>query len=89
MDRITWLYLIPVVIFASFGVVIVGTLRKNRLGINLKSVHCPSCDTPMSARRVPSSRSYILFGGWTCPHCGTRMDKWGRSLSGTASSDLA
>jgi hypothetical protein len=79
MEYIAWLVLILAGVFIGFFLLIVGTLRKGRLGINLKSVHCPSCDTPMSARRVPSSRSHRLFGGWTCPHCGTKMDKWGRS----------
>jgi hypothetical protein len=27
---------------------------------------------------IPAA-AHLLFGGWTCPHCGTRMDKWGRS----------
>jgi hypothetical protein len=77
MEYIAWLAL-GAAVFTAFCLLIVGTLRKGRWGINFKSVHCPSCDTPMSARRVPSARSHLLFGGWTCPHCGTRTDKWGR-----------
>ena len=78
MDKTFWLSLILFVIVAGVGLLVVGTLRKDRWGINLKLVQCPSCITPMSARRQPMFRSHMLFGGWVCPHCGTRMDKWGR-----------
>jgi hypothetical protein len=83
MASIIWLYLISLAIVVGGGVLVIGTLRRGRWGINVKSVHCPSCVTPMSARRQPVFRSQMLFGGWMCPHCGTKMDKWGRDLSGT------
>jgi hypothetical protein len=67
MDRIIWLCLV-----FAFGVLIIGTVRNNRMGINLKSVHCPSCDTPMSLRRSSRFRSLMLLGKRVCPHCGTR-----------------
>jgi hypothetical protein len=74
----SWLSLISLVILVGIGVLVISTLRKGRWGINLKLVQCPSCVTPMSARRQPKSRLQMLFGGWICPHCGTKMDKWGR-----------
>ena len=85
MARVIWLYLIPLVVFLVIGVLVVSTLRKGRLGINLRPVRCSSCDTPMSARRRPMFKSQLLLGGWTCPHCGTNMDKWGRNVSETSS----
>jgi hypothetical protein len=86
MARVVWLYLIPLVI----AVLVVSTLRKGRLGINLQPVHCSSCKTPMSARRRrPISVSQLMFGGWVCPHCGTEMDKWGKNVSHTAPSGKA
>jgi hypothetical protein len=85
MPRIIWLYIISlIVVVAGIAVLVVGTLQRGRWGINAKSVHCPSCATPMSARRQPVFGSHLLFGGWMCPHCGTKMDKWGRNVSGTA-----
>jgi hypothetical protein len=75
------LSLILLVVVACLGVLVVSSLRKGRWGINRKLVQCPSCVTPMSARRQPMFRSHMLFGGWVCPHCGTRMDKWGRPIS--------
>jgi hypothetical protein len=85
MASITWLYFVSLVaVFSGVGVLVVGTLRRGRWGVNLKSVHCPSCATPMSARRQPVFKSQMLLGGWMCPHCGTKMDKWGRNVSGAA-----
>jgi hypothetical protein len=78
MAGITWLFLIPIVSLVVIGVLVVGTLRKNGWGINLNPVRCPSCEAPLSARRQPVFRSQALLGGWVCPHCGTKMDKWGR-----------
>jgi hypothetical protein len=85
MAGVTWLYLIPLVVFLVIGVLLASTLRKGYLGITLRPVRCPNCVTPISARRRPMFRSPMLLGGWMCPHCGTKMDKWGRSVSGTAS----
>jgi hypothetical protein len=86
MASLIWFYLIPIIVFIVLGVLVVGTLRRGRWGINLGSVHCPNCVTPMSARRRPMFRSQMLWGGWVCPHCGTKMDKWGRNVSGTVGS---
>jgi hypothetical protein len=84
MAGITWRYLTAIVIVAVVTVLVVSTLRRGRLGINWRAVHCPSCVTPMSVRRPPMFGSQTLFRGWMCPHCGTKMDKWGRNLSETA-----
>ena len=55
-----------------------GSIRRNRLGVNVREVHCPECNAAMPAVRKPASLSQALWGGWTCPQCGTKMDKWGR-----------
>jgi hypothetical protein len=49
-------------------------------GINLETVHCPKCGTKMPTLRVPESVHELMWGGWTCPDCGCRMDKWGKAL---------
>ena len=49
----------------------------NELGINLSKVHCPRCRKQMPAMRIPIELHEILWGGWTCPHCECRMNKWG------------
>jgi hypothetical protein len=54
---------------------------KSRWGINLKSVSCPACKEQMPVLRVPNSVHELMWGGWTCPKCGCRMDKWGKALA--------
>jgi hypothetical protein len=68
-----WLYSIPIVAFAVGGVLAVRDARGR--------VHCSNCVTPMSARRRLVFRVPWVFRGWVCPHCGTRMDGAGRSVS--------
>ncbi len=73
------------VIFLLLGVglvlVIYGTIRKNRWGINLEPVNCPRCKQPMPQVRKPMSLSQTLWGGGTCVRCGCEMDKWGREIA--------
>jgi hypothetical protein len=52
---------------------------KSKWGINLKSVCCPTCREQMPMIRVPGSLHELMWGGWTCPKCGGRMDKWGKA----------
>jgi hypothetical protein len=70
-----------IIIFLIVGVVVIVTIWQGRLGINLRPVRCSNCATPMSARRRRMFRSHLLLGGWTCPHCGTDMDQWGRRVN--------
>jgi hypothetical protein len=51
------------------------------MDINLERVHCPGCDAQMPAIRVPKGWHELMWGGWTCPICGCRMDKWGKALN--------
>ena len=53
---------------------------ESRWGINLEKVHCPDCGARMPALRVPEDWHQLMWGGWTCPECGCRMDKWGKAL---------
>lgn len=48
--------------------------------INLGGVDCPSCGEAMPKFRVPSSLHQLMWGGWTCAHCGAEMDKWGKPI---------
>jgi predicted RNA-binding Zn-ribbon protein involved in translation (DUF1610 family) len=49
-------------------------------GINLDSVRCPKCGQQMPGIRVPENLHQLLWGGWSCPQCGCRMDKWGKAI---------
>jgi prepilin signal peptidase PulO-like enzyme (type II secretory pathway) len=66
---------------ASFFMVLVvyGTFRRNRWGINFERAACPVCgNTQFPTIRKPTSVWQALWGGKTCPVCGTEIDKWGR-----------
>jgi len=73
MTAIIWFYSVPIIAFTVVGVLAVRRSRGR--------VHCSNCVTPMSARRRSVFRVPWGFGGWVCPHCGTRMDREGRSVS--------
>lgn len=68
------------VLFCLLGLVIYGTVAKNRWGINMYPLKCPRCDAPLSEVRVPKSLRQALWGGTTCMSCGTEVDKWGRKI---------
>ncbi len=80
-----------VVLFGVAGAVwllvfpILGTALKDKWGINLHRVSCPSCDAPMPRIRIPASIEQALLGGWTCPRCHCQIDKWGRKISSNPS----
>jgi hypothetical protein len=67
----------------ALGAVVVayGTAVRNSWGINLEPVSCPRCGTPLPRMRDPRSLRQALWGGWTCPVCGTGVDKWGRETA--------
>ncbi len=46
-------------------------------GINLKTVYCPKCKEEMPKTRQSRGLYEILWGGWTCPYCDCKMDKYG------------
>jgi len=52
----------------------------DKWGINLKEVHCPNCDEKMPALRIPKDIHQLMWGGWTCPNCGCKMDKFGNKV---------
>jgi hypothetical protein len=62
-----------------------ATADKSKWGINLRRVHCPRCGTPLPMIRRPASPQEAMWGGWTCPKCGCKVDKWGREISMDAS----
>jgi hypothetical protein len=67
-------------LFTGAVLVAVGTVTRNRWGVNLNSTSCPSCKVPMPQLRKPQSLKQALWGGNTCVQCGTESDKWGREV---------
>ena len=45
----------------------------------LRKVTCPTCGREQKQRRKSASLIKYLWGGWTCPSCGTGMDQWGKA----------
>jgi hypothetical protein len=42
---------------------------------------CAECGAPAPKVRKPANRRQMLWGGWTCPECGTEMDRRGRKVA--------
>jgi hypothetical protein len=42
---------------------------------------CPECGEPAPKVRTPANRRQMLWGGWTCPGCGTEVDRRGRRVA--------
>jgi hypothetical protein len=55
--------------------------NKSKLGINLKRVYCPVCNTRQPVLRLPKNINQALVGGTTCVKCHTQLDKYGRIIS--------
>jgi len=49
-----------------------------RRGIGLFGAVCPRCAEPLSTIRKVSSFREVLWGGWTCPNCGCKVDRYGK-----------
>lgn len=69
-------------IFAVLSVgcvlVMIGTFRKTKWGINTARVICPKCGITMGRVRTPKTMAQALWGGATCQTCGIEVDEWGR-----------
>ena len=71
----------PIIVLPiALAIVAWGTIRKNKWGINLKTVYCPRCGEKIPSIRKPTSRQQAIWGGGTCPKCGCEVDKWGREV---------
>lgn len=61
------------------------THDKSNLGINLKRVYCPVCQTKQPFIRTPLNQRQALYGGHTCRICNTEIDKYGVAIPKNAS----
>ena len=55
--------------------------KKNKWGINVKNISCPSCGNEFNKIRKPKSMRQALWGGSTCDKCGVEVDKWGKRVN--------
>lgn len=73
-------------IAGAIGVIVSLILVKRRgqklaegtkMGMNFSSdLKCPKCDAGLPTTRTPKNFRQMMWGGWTCPGCGTELDKW-------------
>ena len=62
-----------------FLLLVISTLRKGKLGINLEKLTYFNCGTDAPLVRKPQNVRQALWGGWPC-ECGTELDKWGSEV---------
>lgn len=55
----------------------VSIVPPEKWAINLKPMTCPKCSGPLPMIRKPKTLREVLWGGWTCASCGTKVDKGG------------
>ena len=65
---------------------VVGTVMKNKWGINVARISCPNCGNSLDRVRAPKTFAQVLWGGSTCDKCGIEVDKWGRPVAQPTSS---
>jgi hypothetical protein len=67
---------------AAIAVLVLFIVRqskaKGRWGIGRLRTSCPRCGTALPVIRKPASEEEMLWGGWTCPNCGCKVDKYGK-----------
>ena len=78
MDSILLIVLIIVVLGAGSAFIWQQTKSKGRFGIGVLRPECPRCGTQLPMIRKPGSTDEALWGGWTCPGCGCKVDRYGR-----------
>jgi len=59
-------------IAGGLAVIIYGFLRK--------PVFCPKCKIKLPRIRIPKNARQAAMGGWTCPKCGTEVDRNGKEV---------
>jgi len=73
--------LFVVVLLALIALMWWQTKRRRRWGLGtITGTNCPRCSTQLPAIRKPNSMPEMMWGGFTCPKCGCKIDKYGREI---------
>jgi transposase-like protein len=78
MDFVVLVVLIVVALGAGSAFTWQQTKTEGRFGFGKLKAKCPRCASPLPMIRKPSSKGEAMWGGWTCPSCGCKVDKYGR-----------
>ena len=77
----TGLFILGGILLLVMLLVTHGTIFKTRWGINTATqIECPGCRKMHGQIRTPRNLREMLWGGFTCPQCGTEVDKWNRPI---------
>jgi hypothetical protein len=85
MELSPWLMLISVAVLIVGGIILIRrqSKTKGRWGIgSFFGTSCPRCGERLPMIRKPTSSGEAMWGGWTCPKCGCKVDKHGREREG-------
>ena len=63
------------------GIGLVVAVLLGLMWVMSKPKTCPRCGMLQPRFRKPQGARELLWGGWTCPNCGCRMDRYGRERS--------
>jgi hypothetical protein len=78
MDFVVLIVLIIVALGAGSAFTWQQTRTHGRYGIGKLKAKCPRCGTSLPMIRKPTSHEEKMWGGWSCPKCGCKVDKYGR-----------
>ncbi len=74
------LVVLALALMAFVGLVIARQSNEGgRWGIGKLRTVCPRCGTRLPMIRKPASEQEALWGGWTCPSCGCKIDRYGKA----------
>lgn len=75
MDSLLLIVILVLIIILVFIFCYMLFRKKSLWGINPKRMICPNCKKPLPLVRKPKNLRQALWGGSTCPQCGTEVDK--------------
>jgi hypothetical protein len=80
MDQVTLLIALgAAVLVAGFLFIRAQSGAKGKWGIGaFGGTSCPRCGERLPMIRKPTSSEETMWGGWTCPKCRCKVDKYGR-----------
>jgi predicted RNA-binding Zn-ribbon protein involved in translation (DUF1610 family) len=65
-------------IAGGIGGGIAALIAVRRLNARLRTLPCPQCGATLGDKKPgPRTSTQILWGGWTCPECGSDVDRHG------------
>jgi transposase-like protein len=62
------------------GTISIGVTLILLWGFLSPRVVCPQCGSVLPRVRPPRSFRQMLWGGWTCPHCGSQVSRAGAKI---------